>query len=298
MSNSIKKTLLAALVALSACTPSLADSVNTVWVRAEATPILGGNVFVNWYLDGDEIPEDYVSEFKRAVNIGASTAFIIAEPAEGYKLAGFVRDNGNETYDNGVDEQIYVRPDYFFTAKYFPYEYYGDGSSSSSAQYEAEAALEDETEPSDLIFAVFTQGDIAMQAEDQEWMGKVWCNKLDNEAGDEVLFSANGESISPQTGGVKYYKFDHWETPGGETLYDRIISVTVTGGEVYYAHFTETTRDDYVLNEKANPSFTAIRKVSDKEHVSAAEVYDLQGRRVADPVKGVFIQDGRKVVKK
>ena len=299
MNISIRKMLLCTLLAVAGYSQSLAqNSANAVWVRAEATPSEGGMVYVNWYLDGDEMPIDYISDFKRAVNIAASTAFIIVEPMEGWRLAGYARDNGDGQYDSAQDEQIYVRPDSYFSAVYYPEEYLGDGSSSSSAQIEAELALEDKEAPSDHVFAVFTQGDIAMQAEDEEWMGKVWCSKLNNEVGDEVLFAANGESISKQTGGVDYYRFDHWETPGGESITDRVIKVNVVGGEVYYAHFVKTTKDDYMANERKKPDFTAVNAVKTDARATAVERYDLQGRRVVAPRKGVYIQDGKKVIMK
>ena len=295
----MKRTLLLAAIAITSFTQSLAqNTANAVWVRAEATPVDGGLVYVNWMLEGDEIAEEYYSEFKRAINIGASTAFILAEPADGWQLAGYVRDNGDNQYENGEDQQIYVRPDGYFTAVYDPTEYQGDGSSSSSAQYEAEAALEDMENPTDMIFAVFTKGDIAMQAEDEEWMGKVWASKLNNEAGDEVYFSANGESISQNFGGVKYYKFDYWTTPDGNTVYDRYIKVTVTGGEIYYAHLTQTTQSDYLANERKNPTFSGISTLVNSTKAVDRSFYDLQGRRVATPTKGVFIQNGKKVVVK
>jgi len=297
--KSNKKALLFTLFAVLGFSQSFAqNTANAVWVRAEATPVDGGYVYVNWYLDDDDIPFDYASDFKRAVNIGASTAFILAEPAEGYQLAGYARDNGDQNYDSSEDAQIYVRPNQYFDAKYYPEEYQGDGSSSSSAQIEAEIALEDKEAPSDFIFAVFTQGDIAMQAEDEEWMGKVWSSKLDNAPGDEVLFSANGESVSQANGGVKYYKFDYWTTPDGLTITDRTIKVKVTGGEVYYAHFAQTTKDDYIANEKKNPDFTAIDAVRNDNRVSDRKRYDLQGRRVDSPQKGIYIQNGKKVVLK
>lgn len=296
----LKKALLLAFVVISG--QAFAQNVcDIVWVKAEATPVDGGLVYVNWNYEGDEIPEDFVSEFYRAVNIGASTAFIVAEPnvADGWMLAGFARDtNKNGRYDNGEDQQFYVRPDGFFTAKIYPESYNGDGSSSSSAQIEAEAALADkianEEEPSDRVYAVFTQGDIAMQAEDQEWYGKVWSSKLNNEIGDEVTFTAVGESFVPQTGSNKYFKFDHWTIPGGETLYTRSITVTVSGGEIYYAHFVETTKEDFNNNERN----TAIDPVFKGSRTFGSKFYNLQGQVVEPSAKGVYIQNGKKVVLK
>lgn len=296
-SINIKRFFLLAFISLTS-SQLFADTANAVWVRAEATPVDGGLVFVNWNLDDDDMPSDYYSEFKRAINFGASTAFILAEPAEGWQLAGFVRDNGNQRFDNGDDKQIYVWPTGFFTAVYDPTEYPGDGSSSSSAQYEAEAALEDMENPTDLIYAVFTQGDVAKTAEGQEWMGKVWADKLNNEVGDEVTFSANGDYISPDTGGKRFYKFDHWTSPSGETITDRTIKVTVEGGGVYRAHFTETTEEDFRANEREDRVLTSIESIVKGSRTYSSKFYNLQGQVVEPSSKGVYIQNGKKFVVK
>ena len=298
--NMIRRSLLALTVGLmSTATAFAQNSANAAWVRADAYPSDGGLVYVNWYLDGDEILENEWSEFKRAVNIGASTAFITVLPNDGWQLAGYARDtNKNQQYDNGDDAQVFVRPDGFFTAKIDPTEYMGDGSSSSSAELEAKAALEEMENPTDQIYAVFTQGDVARQAEGEEWLGKVWSSKLYNEVGDQVTFSANGDYVSGDSHGVTFFKFDHWTDPMGEILTDRTITVTVTGGGVYTAHFVQTTRDDFNENERKDRILTGIADVR-QQNIATGTTYDLSGRRVDVPTaKGVYLRQGKKIVKK
>jgi len=41
----------------------------------------------------------------------------------------------------------------------------------------------------------------------------------------------------------------------------------------------------------------AIRNITTSSTPASGDVYDLQGRRVSNPKKGVYIQDGRKIVR-
>lgn len=43
-------------------------------------------------------------------------------------------------------------------------------------------------------------------------------------------------------------------------------------------------------------SITDINKVSEKKSDTSGAIYDLQGRRVNKPIKGIFIKDGKKIV--
>ena len=245
----MKRILSVALIAIGSIMPAAA--YNNVWVKAEAYPTGAGTVYVSNYPDEEDVELAEVSEFKRSTNAAPSTAFIWAEPADDYQLAGFARDNGNYVYDNGVDEQIKVRYDRYFTAVYDPTEY-GSAGASSQAEQEAKEALENMENPTDYIFAVFTQGAVARVAEGHEGRGYVFANKLTNNPGDKVMFSAFGDSNSDE--GVKYYRFSHWSNEMGETIStNRFLTVTVEGMDVYYANFTKTTSDDFRDNEKYQP---------------------------------------------
>ena len=291
---SMTKRMAVAAVLMAATLQSFA--YNNIWVRAEAQPTGAGLVYVDWNNDVETPVFDDASEFKRSANSAASTAFIWTQVEPGYQLAGFVRDNGNQVYDNGVDLQLRVRPDGFFTAVYDHTEYGGAGS-SSSAQAEAEAALEDMENPTDLVFAVFTQGDIARPAEGQENFGWVYCNKLDNEPGDEIVLDAYGDSDNSE-GPVRYYKFDHWTDSYGEIVStERYLHVTVNGGEVYYAHFVETTKEERDVVNPHKEVYTGITQVNAKAGAQQ-DAYDLSGRKALPTQKGVRIVNGKKALVK
>lgn len=301
----LKKSLLAVMALFAASTSTFA--YNNVWVKAEAYPTGAGTVYVNWDSDPEVVKLfDDTSEFKRSVNAGASTAYIYTQVEEGYQLAGFARDNGDQRYDNDQDVQIKVHADGLFTAIYDPTQY-GDAGSSSAAEAEANAALEDMENPTDHIFAVFTQGDVARPAVGQETYGWVYCNKLNNEPGDEITLDAYGDSDN-STGMVRYYKFDHWSDASGTPIStDRIIKVTVQGGEVYYANFVETTKNDRdIVNPHKETGIEQV-KYGVNEQLNSG-VYDLSGRCIANTfstplsslrcAKGIYIHKGKKFIKK
>lgn len=228
-----------------------AMAYNNVWVKAEGYPTGAGRVYVSCYPDEDDIIYGDECDMKRATNAAPSTAFIWAQPSDGYQLAGYARDNGNNQYDNGVDEQVKVRYDGYFTAVYDPTEY-GNAGASSQAEKEAKEALENMTEPTDHIYAVFTKGAVARVAEGQEVRGYVFANKLFTKPGDKVTFSAFGDSNSDE--GVKYYRFDHWTDAYGENMgTNRFLTVTVEGMDVYYAHFVKTTKEEFKETENYQP---------------------------------------------
>ena len=245
----IKRIFAATALVLAVAAQSLANESQIIWVKAVAYPTGAGTVYVDYGLEGEKTFEA-TSEFKRHSNGAISSAFIWSQPAEGWQLAGYVRDsNKNGEFDNDIskDRQVKVNANGFFTAVYDPTVY--KGNSTSEADAAAEEAMQEMTSPTDLVFAVFTKGAIARAAVGQETHGKVYSSKLYTEAGDEVTFSAYGDSDS-QDSGVKYYKFDHWTDADGNTVgIDRRLTVTVKGGDIYYAHFVETTSGEFKETE-------------------------------------------------
>lgn len=283
---------------------SFADSFNNVWVKADVTPANSGKVFIDWNID--EVSFAETSEFKRSINMGASNAFILAEPASGWLFAGVARDMDRDgQFDAEKDRQIHVFYNYFFTA-FYDHTDYTDPSSSTNAQRLAEEALVQMTSPTDQVFAIFTQGVAAYRAEDQEAAGYVYCSKLNNVPGDEVTFYAYGDCDSRGVSNI-YYKFDYWsDANGNEVSRNREYTVTAGSMQVLYAHFAVTTKDDYKENEKVperykfdynNPPFNplGIEEVNVGNRADKA-VYNLQGRRVVNLQKGMFIQNGKKFV--
>ena len=308
----MKKVFFIAALFVAATTQSFAQ-VNNIWVKAVVVPEGAGTVFVDWVIPDDESKMTFgaTSEFKRSTNLAASTGFIWAEANTGWLLAGFAHDNNkNGQFDNDItlDKQIWRRSNGLFTAIYDPTEYIGQ--SSTEAYQKAEEALAQMTSPTDLVFAVFTKGTIATQMEDQEHMGKVWISKLDNAAGDQLTLEAYGDSwYNPVTSQNQYFKFDRWTKKGDNSFSstDRILNVTAEEGAVYYANFAKINKSEFDENERgldphkedyqSSGEISGIQNVKTGNSASTA-VYDLLGRRVAQPAKGLYIQNGKKFVKK
>ncbi len=298
--STTKRLLAAALLILAGTVQSFANEDNIIWVKAEAYPTGAGTVYTDWSSDGDkEFAQS--SEFKRYTNGAISTAFVWNQPAEGWLFSGYARDNGNNTYDIAADRQVKVNANGFFTAVYDPTPI--SGSSTSEADQKAQAALEAMTAPTDHIFAVFTQGAVARVAEDELNHGNAYADKLSSKPGDQITLSAWGDSESLESG-VKFYKFAYWSDAEGNKLSeDREFTITVKGMDIYYAHFTETTRSEYQDTENdphKSENYYNELGVKDVKMTAAGSdnrIFDLQGRQVAAPRKGLFISQGKKVVK-
>ena len=300
----MKKIFIAAALALICTATAFANETYIVWVKAEVYPTGAGTVYTDFGKESEE-KKDYAatSEFKRTEPVSTSDAFIWAKPAEGYMLAGYARDNGNQIYDRDADLQVKVRDDGYFTAIYDHNSF--KGNSTTEATELAEEALSQMTTPTDYIFAVFTKGVVARVAEDQIGCGNAYADKLYTEPGDQVTLTAYGDSRSDY--GTEYFKFDHWTDSSGNTVgTEREMTVTVSGPEIYYAHFVETDKEDYKANENdphksedyyngGVPGATAIQHVSLPTQQDN-RVYDLQGSYVANPTHGIFIQNGKKIV--
>lgn len=297
--STTKRLTAAALLLLAGTVQSLANEDNIIWVKAEAYPTGAGTVYTDWFVD-DEKVFDATSEFKRYSNGAISTAFVWNQPAEGWLFSGYARDNGNHTYDNGTDLQVKVRPDGFFTAVYDPTVY--SGSSTTEADLLAQAALETMEAPTDHVFAVFTHGAVARVAPDEMNHGNAYADKLFSETGDQITLSAWGDSESPETGGVKYYRFAYWtDAEGNKLSEERHYTITVKGMDIYYAHFEETTKEVYQDTEndphKSENYYDelAVRDVK-VTPAAGARLFDLQGRRLAKPHKGLAVSNGRKLI--
>ncbi len=296
-----KRFFAATLFIVTAVCQSSAMEENIIWVKSEVYPTGAGTVYVDWSSDSEK-RYDATSEFKRHCNSDISTAYIWSQPADGWLLAGYARDNGDKTFSN-EDKQVKVTPSGFFTAVYDPTVY--SGSSSSEAYALAEEAMQKMTEPTDLIFTVFTKGAVSRVPEDELGHGNAYADKLSTEPGDEVTLSAYGESVSKEAGGVDYYKFSHWTDASGETLgTDRELKIIVKGMDIYYAHFTACTQEEYKASEKdphksENYYKTGIQTVkADSPLTGNGKYYNLKGQVVAQPTKGLYILNGRKVIMK
>ena len=61
--------------------------------------------------------------------------------------------------------------------------------------------------------------------------------------------------------------------------------------------YTETDVYEVSKAELVSQSATAIRTVVSPEADTDAPTYDLQGRRIAEPTRGIFIRNGRKIIR-
>jgi len=306
----IKRIFAVAAMLCAVSMQSFADSSNCIWLKALTYPAGAGGVYVDYDLTNVEPVYEATSEFKRVKNFGTSSAFILAKAAEGWMFAGVARDMDMDgLYDAEKDRQIHVWYNDYFTAFYDHTDF--NGQSTTEADAKATEALNKMTKPTDQVIAVFTKGAVAYRNIDEEAFGYVFSSKLYNEPGDQVTFYAYGDVDSRKSTNT-YYKFDCWLDEGGNTVStNRELTITVKGMERYYAHFVKTTKSDYEENEKAifperfkwdynnsdwNPSeFVGIEEVK-ADNTADDAIYDLQGRRVAQPEKGLFIRGNKKFI--
>ena len=312
-----KKALAASVMLLAGTLASFAQfPYYNTWLRADVYPAGSGLVYVDNYHTPKEIKYAERSEYKITDCVTPGEGFIWTQPAEGWQYAGVVRDyNRNGEFDS-EDKQLYIWATHYFDVMYDPTRYLISGSSTQSEEM-ARAALDKLEKPTDQVFAVFTKGAVAYVAVGQEAMGMVYSSKLYNEVGDSVTFSAYGDYQSPDTGGVEYYKFEKWTDADGNTLStERELKVEVKGMEVYYANFVSTDQDGFQA-EKDNPNtidwkewngadkdpeddiwnFLSVESLQSARQ-AGNQIYDLQGRRLTAPVKGLYIRNGKKVILK
>ena len=295
--------LTAAMVFIYAAT-AFANEDEIIWVKAEAYPTGAGTVYTDWSPTDDKA-FDATSEFKRYANMAISTAYIWTQPAGEWLFSGIARDNGNQIYDNGTDLQVKVNPDGLFTAIPYP-EVFKGSSSTTEADELAQEALENLEKPTDYLFAVFSKGAVSRVAEDQIGCGYAYADKLYTEPGDQVTFSAYGDYFSLEGGGVKYFRFDHWTDEQGSTVgTERELTVTVSGPAIYYAHFAETTKEEFKATEN-DPHIsehyydgglggsTGINDMN--REITNNRYYDIQGRSVENPTKGLYVRNGKKFI--
>ena len=295
--------LTAAMVFIYAAT-AFANEDEIIWVKAEAYPTGAGTVYTDWSNTGEKT-FDATSEFKHYDNMAISTAYIWTQPADDWLFSGVARDNGNQVYDNGTDLQVKVNPDGLFTA--IPYPEIYKGQSTTEADELAQEALENLEKPTDYVFAVFSKGAVSRVAEDQIGCGNAYADKLYTEPGDQVTFSAYGDYYSLEGGGVKYYRFDHWADEQGNTVgTERELAVTVSGPAIYYAHFAETTKEEFKATEN-DPHLSehyydgglgGSTGINDVNHGTTTNnrYYDIQGRSVENPTKGLYVRNGKKFI--
>ena len=315
--STFKRMAAIALLVMGGSVATYADYFQCIYAKADVYLAGAGTIFFDFGLQ-DFADDKFAAsgEIKRVANLAPGQAFIFAKAAEGWLFAGVARDaDKNGQFTNEGDKHIHIWSNGYFDAIYDKTKY-EDPSSSSGSMRLAEQALANMTTPTDQVFAVFTKGAVAYRAVGQEAWGKVYSSKLDNTIGDEVTFSAYGDSEAPEGGGIKYYKFSHWTNAKGEKVGEtRELKVKVTTGmEVYYANFVETTQKDFAdSGEKDDPNkidwgneqsgggsfpWDPFAVESIKADKASSAIFNLKGQRVAQPAKGLFIKNGKKYIVK
>lgn len=292
-----KNSLLTAALWFMVSLQGFANSYQNLYLRAEAYPTGAGKVYVSSDYeakDNGKLDLQPVSELKESQQYGA--AYIWSEPAEGYLLAGYARDNGNGVFDdNGIDTQVSVNRKSGYFDPVLDEEEFENPNGTTQSQHDAEEALEFLEDPTDYIFAVFTKGDVACLADDSyasdgsDYFGKVFASKLDNKVGETVTFT-----VKPD----KNRHLARWTNSAGVTVSTKPgIKVGVKGGEIYYAHFASgapAEGEEDVIDDLTD----AIEGIKAEAGKDAGATYDLSGRMVKAGKQGIYIQKGKKIARK
>ena len=107
-----------------------------------------------------------------------------------------------------------------------------------------------------------------------------------------LLKAGTGASVAPETGKTKYAL----SVEGGEACFKKITSAREIPAGKAYLEFNETieARDFFALDEET----TGVADVRGKMADGRSEYFNLAGQRVAQPTKGLYIVNGKKVVVK
>lgn len=103
-----------------------------------------------------------------------------------------------------------------------------------------------------------------------------------------------------QTYRVMEHSMSETDIPNGKTKITATVKMDFAEGNYYISIYNGESEDSKICPDDLyftikNPE-TSISNVRSKTKVSDL-YYDLQGRRVADPAKGIYIRDGKKIVK-
>ena len=113
-----------------------------------------------------------------------------------------------------------------------------------------------------------------------------------------LLKATNGSSVAASAGGTYHYVFA--KQNGDLGFYNMTSPLTIPAGKAYL----ETTaaisgaRLALVFDDETTGINDASRLENSEERTVNRVVYDLQGRRVAQPAKGLYIVGGKKVIVK
>ena len=106
------------------------------------------------------------------------------------------------------------------------------------------------------------------------------------------LLKAGGASVSPEDGKTKYAL----SVAEDKATFKKIVSATTIPAGKAYLEFNETISAPSLSFDFGNGT-TGIDSVKDSEKVNG-EYFNLAGQRVAQPTKGLYIVNGKKVILK
>ena len=116
--------------------------------------------------------------------------------------------------------------------------------------------------------------------------------------GTNLLKPTDGTEVAASTEGKYHYVFAKQDDDLG--FYNLAAPLSMTAGKAYLESTSPLTKANgaKVVLAFGDDEPTAIQSVEKTETSRNHEVYDLQGRRVQNPVKGLYIVNGKKVVLK
>ena len=131
-----------------------------------------------------------------------------------------------------------------------------------------------------------------------------------SENGYSALWDQDGAKIEIRDGGVfaAYSKYEPiWLDSNGEFIFGEGIALRYpvgayvgSGNNIYNADGTKVTNDWVVIgpdNQATQDLITGVKDVNANVNLNNSW-FDLQGRKVANPRKGIYIRDGKKIIRK
>jgi hypothetical protein len=107
-----------------------------------------------------------------------------------------------------------------------------------------------------------------------------------------LLKAGTGANVYPESGKTKYAL----SVAGGEACFKKITAPRAIPVGKAYLQFNETIAAHEFLGLDGDA--TGIDKANSQKLTANSQYFDLQGRKVAQPTKGLYIVNGHKVIVK
>lgn len=225
--NSVRRMLFVALTVLSFATQANAGSTwYAYYTKLTAYPTGKGQVYAD--VNSVEQVSNWQNEQELQFTATSGNFYGYAQPAIGYKLAGFSKATTDETGRLVFSDVIIGtdNPSYIETNSSYTDNPTGDTSiTSDSATVSAMMPLEPETG----FYALFTKATVGY-AMGQNALGTLAISKVCNDTGDKVTITATPADDKCQ--------FTEWTLNGKTVSTDASYSFTVADTATYTAHFT------------------------------------------------------------